>query len=86
MPMCYILIIKLEYSVLVVMDATIRKLRELRALSQRELAARAKLSVTTLNRIELGRHKPLPRTVRKLAEALGVTPEELLSEQPRLME
>ncbi len=68
------------------MNANIRRLRELRALSQRELAARAKLSVTTVNRIEIGQRKPMPRTVRKLAEALGVTTEELLAEQPRLIE
>jgi len=68
------------------MNGTVRRLRELRALSQRELAARANLSVTTVNRIELGQRKPMPRTVRKLAEALGVTPEELLAEQPRLIE
>ncbi|MFC1940327.1 helix-turn-helix domain-containing protein [Chloroflexota bacterium] len=67
------------------MNTNLRKLRELCALSQRELAARAKLSVTTVNRIEIGQRKPMPRTVRKLAEALGVTPEELLAEQPRLM-
>ncbi len=68
------------------MDSNLRRLRELRALSQRELAARAKLSVTTINRIETGQRRPMPRTIRKLAEALGVTPEELLTEQPRLME
>jgi len=68
------------------MNGNVRRLRELRALSQRELAARAKLSVTTVNRIETGQRKPMPRTVRKLAEALGVTPEELLTEQPRLIE
>ncbi len=68
------------------MDSNLRRLRELRALSQRELAALAKLSVTTVNRIETGQRKPMPRTVRKLAEALGVTPEELLTEQPKLME
>lgn len=68
------------------MNANIRRFRELRALSQRDLAALAKLSVTTVNRIESGQHKPMPRTVRKLAEALGVTPEELLTEQPRLIE
>jgi len=45
----------------------------------------ARLSVTTINRIETGQRKPMPKTVRKLAEALGVTPEELLAEQPRLM-
>ncbi len=68
------------------MNAKVRRLRVLHALSQRELAAQAKLSVTTVNRIETGQRKPMPRTVRKLAEALGVTPEELLAEQPRLME
>ena len=68
------------------MNSTLRRLRQLRALSQRELASRAKLSVTTINRIEIGQRKPMPRTIRKLAEALGVTPEDLLSEQPRLME
>ena len=68
------------------MNANVRRLRELRALSQRELAARATLSVTTVNRIEAGQHKPMPRTVRKLAEALGVSTEELLAEQPRLIE
>ncbi|MFC1941023.1 helix-turn-helix domain-containing protein [Chloroflexota bacterium] len=68
------------------MDSNVRRLRELRALSQRELAALANLSPTTINRIETGQRSPMPKTVRKLAEALGVTPEELLAEQPRLME
>lgn len=68
------------------MKANVRRLRELRALSQRELAAQAKLSVTTVNRIETGKRNPIPRTVRRLAKALGVTPEELLAEQPRLIE
>jgi transcriptional regulator with XRE-family HTH domain len=68
------------------MNANVHRLRELRALSQRELAARANLSVTTVNRIETGKRKPIPRTVRRLAEALGVTPQELLAEQPRLIE
>ncbi len=68
------------------MNTNLRRLRALRALSQRELAARAKLSVTTVNRIEIGHRKPMPRTVRKLAEALGVTTEELLNEQSRLMQ
>lgn len=68
------------------MNANFRQLRELRALSQRELAAHAGLSVTTVNRIEIGRRKPMPRTVRKLARALGVSPAELLAKQPRLIE
>ena len=68
------------------MNANIRRLRELHALSQRDLAARAKLSVTTVNRVETGQRKPMPKTMRKLAKAFGVTPEELLAEQPRLIE
>jgi len=68
------------------MDGNMQRLRELRALSQRDLAARAGLSVTTVNRIETGQRKPMPRTVRKLARALGVTPEELITEQPRLLD
>jgi transcriptional regulator with XRE-family HTH domain len=68
------------------MNTNVRRLRELRALSQRELAARAGLSVTTVNRIEIGQRKPIPRTVRKLAGALGVSPEELLAQQFRLIE
>jgi len=68
------------------MKTNVRRLRELRALSQRELAARAGLSVTTVNRIEIGQRKPMPKTVRKLAGALGVSPQELLATQPRLIE
>lgn len=67
-------------------NTNIRRLREIQALSQRELAARAALSLTTVNRIETGLRKPMPRTIRKLAGALGVTPEELLTEQPRLLQ
>ena len=67
------------------MNANVRRLRELSALSQRELAVRAKLSATTVNQIETGKRKPMPKTIRKLAESLGVTPEELLAEQPRLI-
>lgn len=68
------------------MNTNVRRLRELRALSQRELAARAGLSVTTVNRIEIGQRKPMPKAVRKLAGALGVSPQELLAAQPRLIE
>jgi len=68
------------------MNSNIRRLRELRALSQRDLATRAKLSVTTVNRVEIGKRKPMPSTVRKIAAALSVTPEELFSRQPKLME
>ena len=68
------------------MNVNLRRFRELHALSQRDLAALASLSVTTVNRIETGQQKAMPKTVRKLADALGITPQELLSKQSRLME
>jgi transcriptional regulator with XRE-family HTH domain len=68
------------------MNVNLRRFRELRALSQRDLAALASLSVTTVNRIETGQQKAMPKTVRKLAGALRITPQELLSKQSRLME
>ena len=57
----------------------VRRLREQRYLSQSELAARARISKNTLVRIESGRFGVIPRTVRQLAEALGVEPSELVS-------
>ncbi len=32
----------------------------------------------TINKLELGRREAQPRTIRKLAEALGVAPKELM--------
>jgi len=63
------------------MNGTLRRLRERQALSQRDLAAKAGVNVTTINHIEQGKQRPNPSTIRKLAGALGVTPEELISEQ-----
>ena len=67
-------------------ENNLRRLRESKALSQRDLAALAGLSVTTVNRVETGLRRPIPSTVRKLAQALGVSPDKLLSDQLRLME
>lgn len=55
----------------------VRRLRAKRYLSQAELATAAGISRTTIARIETGEIVPYPRTVRKLAEALGVEPAEL---------
>ena len=54
-------------------------LREERFLSQMELAKRAGLARSTLARIEGGEAARLG-TIRRLAEALGVTPAELVRE------
>jgi transcriptional regulator with XRE-family HTH domain len=63
------------------MNGKVKKLREQRALSLSDLAQITGLSRVTINRIENGKQKPMPRTIRKLANALGVTVEELTSEQ-----
>jgi transcriptional regulator with XRE-family HTH domain len=57
----------------------LRKVRDERLLSQRELAERAGLSPTTILKLETARvDEPHPRTIRKLADALEVDPDELL--------
>jgi len=51
----------------------VRTLRLQHALSQAELAERAGVARSTLLKIEAG-HPSHPRTVRKIASALGVRP------------
>jgi transcriptional regulator with XRE-family HTH domain len=55
----------------------LRSLRQDRALSQRDLAALAGVTLSTINRLEVGHQSAYPVTVRKLAKALGVTPRDL---------
>lgn len=61
-------------------DATkLRNLREARILSLRELADESGVSYNTIWFIEAGRRRRThPRTIRKLANALGVEPKALL--------
>lgn len=68
------------------MNGNVKRLRELRALSQRDLADKAGVSLATINRAERGLHKPSPKTIRRLAKALDVTPEKLLATQLQLLE
>jgi len=56
----------------------LKELREARALSLRELANEAGVGHNTIYRIEHGQGNVLPRTVRRLAKALGVEPRELI--------
>ncbi len=58
-------------------DMRLREWRERKALSQRDLARLARVSQFSISKIETGHQKARPSTVRKLAEALGLTPEEL---------
>ena len=57
----------------------LREVRERKALSQQELATKAGLSRGTVNRIEAGAEEPYPATVRKLAAALDVQPDDLMA-------
>ena len=59
------------------------KLGEIRAkkkLSQRALAERAKMSQTYLCNVEMGKADPSLSTLKRLAQALGVTVSELVQE------
>lgn len=56
----------------------LRELRERRALSLRELSELSGVSYNAIWRIEVGRTGAQPRTVRRLAEALGVEPAQLV--------
>jgi transcriptional regulator with XRE-family HTH domain len=65
------------------MEVNVERLKELRrerVLSLRELEERSGVSYNTIWRIEDGRQGAHPRTVRKLADALGVKPSELIRE------
>lgn len=58
----------------------LREARELRALTQEELAQASNVQVVTISRIENNRQTSRPRlsTIRKLAEALGADPAYIL--------
>jgi transcriptional regulator with XRE-family HTH domain len=65
------------------MEVDVQRLKELRrerVLSLRELEKKSGVSYNTIWRLEDGRQGAHPKTVRKLAEALGVQPSELIRE------
>jgi transcriptional regulator with XRE-family HTH domain len=62
-------------------DVDVRKLRELRqrrVLTLHELEERSGVAYNTIWRLENGKSGAQPRTIRKLAAALKVDPEELV--------
>jgi transcriptional regulator with XRE-family HTH domain len=63
----------------------LKRFREIRALSRKDLAQRSHVNASTIYRAERGQTRLRPSTVRKLAQALGVPPDELLNEQGRLV-
>jgi transcriptional regulator with XRE-family HTH domain len=58
----------------------LRRLREQRALRQEDLARLAGIGKNTVNRLEKNHTEPHMTTIRKLADALGVEPRELLDD------
>jgi transcriptional regulator with XRE-family HTH domain len=58
----------------------LRLLRRERALSQRDLSRMTGIAFDTISRLETGKQRAQPRTIRKLADALGVEPRELMKE------
>jgi transcriptional regulator with XRE-family HTH domain len=56
----------------------LRQLRRERALSQRDLSRTTGVAFDTISRLETGKQDAQPKTLRKLAEALGVKPKELM--------
>jgi transcriptional regulator with XRE-family HTH domain len=56
----------------------LRRLRRERAVSQRDLSRLTGVAFDTISRLETGKQRAQPRTIRKLADALGVEPRELM--------
>ena len=56
----------------------LRVLRQQRVLTLRELEKRSGVAYNTIWHLENGKREAQPRTIRKLAQALGVDPEELV--------
>ncbi len=59
----------------------LRELRVEKALSLRALGERTGVAYDTINKLELGRRPARLSTIRKLAEALGVMPRELMQRE-----
>jgi transcriptional regulator with XRE-family HTH domain len=60
----------------------LKDVRLRKALTQQQLAERAGVNRVTIARIERGTDEPFPTTVRRVADALGVEPEDLLEPVP----
>ena len=58
--------------------AKLREIRRHRMLSLRELDERSGVAFDNISKLENEKRRAQPRTLRKLAEALGVEPHELM--------
>ncbi len=56
----------------------LRSFRRARALSQRDLSRMTGVAFDTISRLETGKQQAQPKTIRRLADTLGVEPRELM--------
>lgn len=60
------------------MRLKLREVRQRKFLTQQQLADKIGTSKANISKLETGQQAPRPSTVLRLAEALGVEPEELI--------
>ncbi len=60
------------------MQLRLREVRERKLLRQEDLAERTGITLSTISRLENGLQRPRVTTIKKLAEGLGVPPEDLI--------
>ena len=58
-----------------------RRVRRAHALSQRDLSRMTGIAFDTISRLETGKQRAQPRTIRRLADVLGVEPRALMKGQ-----
>jgi transcriptional regulator with XRE-family HTH domain len=61
--------------------ARLRETRREQALSQRDLHRMTGIAHDSISQLETGKRRAQPKTIRKLADALGVEPKELMKEE-----
>ena len=67
----------------------LRRLRQQAVMSQQQLADESGVARDTISKLETGRRRAYPITIRKLAASLGVEPRELVEDRegrPRTLE
>jgi transcriptional regulator with XRE-family HTH domain len=57
----------------------LKSIREKKVITQKELSIASGIAVVTISRLETGKFKPSARTVKALAQALQMEPQELFS-------
>ncbi len=66
------------YGEVVYIGTKLHKIRTREALTQRDLSERTGLTIAAISRIEQNQVEPRLSTIRKLANALGVHPSQLM--------